>query len=152
MAQADGFELPGDLYYDRKDHLWVRLEGPERVRIGLDILAQQSAGRVRHVALKPLGVQVARKRIFGTLEAGKYVGPLRAPVGGTLVETNAHVVEDPSLVNRDPYGDGWFVVLEPTNLAEDLKELAHGEAEVQAWLEEELASYRSKGLLKADSG
>ncbi|MFQ5857739.1 MAG: glycine cleavage system protein H [Anaerolineae bacterium] len=148
MAQADGFELPGDLSYDRKDHLWVRVESAERVRVGLDMLTQKSAGRMRHVALKPLGVQVARKRISGTLEAGKYVVPLRAPVGGTLVETNTQFVEDPSLVNRDPYGDGWFVVLEPANMAEDLKELLHGEAEVQAWLEEELADYRSKGLLK----
>lgn len=149
MAHANGFELPGDLHYDRKDHLWVRLEGADRVRIGLDMLAQKSAGQVRYVKLKPAGAQVARKRIFGTIEAGKYIGPLRAPVEGTLVETNAQVVEDPSLVNRDPYGDGWFVVLEPTHLDEDLKELVHGEEEVQAWLEEELANYRRKGLLKS---
>ena len=147
MANADGFELPGDLYYDRKDHFWARLEGG-RVRVGLDALAQKSAGSVKHIQLKPVGTQVAKKRMFGTIEAGKYVGALRAPVSGVLVEINETVVARPSLVNEDPYGEGWFVVIEPSNLQEDLKDLVHGEAEVQVWLEGEMKDYRQKGLLK----
>ena len=147
MANADGFELPGDLYYDRKDHFWARLEGG-RVRVGLDALAQKSAGSVKHIQLKPVGTQVAKKRMFGTIEAGKYVGALRAPVSGVLVQINETVVARPSLVNEDPYGEGWFVVIEPSNLQEDLKDLVHGEAEVQVWLEGEMKDYRQKGLLK----
>lgn len=147
MAKADGFELPGDLYYDRKDHLWVRLEDG-RVRVGLDALAQKSAGPVKHIQLKPVGTPVAKKRMFGTIEAGKYVGGLRAPMGGVLVETNQAVVEKPSLVNESPYGEGWFVVIEPSLLQEDLKDLVHGEAEVQVWLEGELKDYKAKGLIK----
>ncbi|MDO8672729.1 MAG: glycine cleavage system protein H [Dehalococcoidia bacterium] len=147
MAKADGFELPGDLHYDRKDHLWARFEDG-KVRVGLDALAQKSAGAVKHVQLKPVGTQLAKKRMFGTIEAGKYVGAFRAPVGGFLVETNQAVVDKPSLINEDPFGEGWLVVIEPTNLQEDLMDLVHGEAEVQAWLEEELKDYRQKGLLK----
>ena len=147
MAKTDGFELPGDLYYERKDHLWARLEDG-RVRVGLDALAQKSAGPVKHIQLKPVGTQVTKKRMFGTIEAGKYVGALRAPVSGTLVEANATVVAKPSLVNEDPYGAGWFVVLEPSNLQEDLKDLVYGQEEVQTWLEGELKEYRRKGLLK----
>ncbi|MCL5959184.1 MAG: hypothetical protein M1358_07660, partial [Chloroflexi bacterium] len=90
----------------------------------------------------------AKKRMFGTIEAGKYVGALRAPVSGVLVEANTAVLAKPSLVNEDPYGEGWFVVVEPSNLEEDLKDLVHGEAEVQAWLEGELKEYRRKGLVK----
>ena len=147
MARADGFELPDDLFYERKDHLWARFEDG-KVRVGLDALAQKSAGPVKHIQLKPVGTQVAKKRMFGTIEAGKYVGGLRAPVGGVLVEINDKVVAKPSLVNEDPYGDGWFVVIEPDNLEEELKDLVHGEAEVQAWLDGELKEYRRKGLLK----
>lgn len=147
MARADGFELPGDLYYERKDHLWARLE-ESKVRVGLDALAQKSAGTVKHIQIKPEGTQVAKKRMFGTIEAGKYVGALRAPVSGVLVEANTAVLAKPSLVNEDPYGEGWFVVVEPSNLEEDLKDLVHGEAEVQAWLEGELKEYRRKGLVK----
>lgn len=148
MAQADSFELPGDLYYTRKDHLWVRVEEDGRARVGLDMLAQQSAGTMRHVRLKPVGAQVARRKLFGSVEAGKYIGPLRAPVGGTIAKTNPLVIEDPTLINADPYGEGWFVVIEPSDLEADLGELVHGETEVQAWLEAELADYARKGLLR----
>ncbi|MDP2728419.1 MAG: glycine cleavage system protein H [Dehalococcoidia bacterium] len=147
MPQANGFEFPGDLYYDRRDHFWARLEGG-RVRVGLDMLAQKSAGPVKHIQLKPVGTTVAKKRMFGTIEAGKYVGALRAPVGGTLVEVNEEVIRAPGLVNEDPYGQGWFVVIEPSSLEADLKDLVHDEKEVQAWLEQEIMDYRLKGLLK----
>jgi glycine cleavage system H protein len=112
------------------------------------MLGQKSAGPVRHIQLKRAGTTVAKKRAFGTIEAGKYIGPLRAPVGGTLVESNEQVIQNPSLVNQDPYGQGWFVVIEPVSLEEDLKDLVHGEEAVQAWLEQELEDYRKKGLIK----
>lgn len=147
MARADGIELPGDLYYDRRDHFWAKLEGG-KVRVGLDMLGQESAGPVKHIQLKPVGTVVAKKRMFGTIEAGKYVGALRAPVAGVLVEVNEEVVQTPRLVNEDPYGQGWFVVIAPSNLEEDLKNLLHGEEIMQSWLEQEIKDYRLKGLLK----
>ncbi len=147
MARADGIELPGDLYYARRDHFWARLEDG-KVRVGLDMLGQESAGPVKHIQLKPVGTAVAKNRMFGTIEAGKYVGALRAPVAGALVEVNEQVVQTPGLVNKDPYGEGWFVVIEPSSLEADLKDLVHGEEEVQAWLEQEIKDYRQKGLLK----
>src|SRR3990172_10385488 len=111
MARADGIELPGDLYYARRDHFWARLEDG-KVRVGLDMLGQESAGPVKHIQLKPVGAVVAKKRMFGTIEARKYVGALRAPVAGAPVEGNEKVVQTPGLVNKDPYGEGWFVVID----------------------------------------
>src|SRR3990172_9277463 len=102
MAKADGFELPGDLFYERKDHLWARLEDG-KVRVGLDALAQKSAGLVKHIQLKPVGSPVAKKRMFGTIEAGKYVGGLRSPVNGVVIEINEMVLKEPGLVNNQPY-------------------------------------------------
>ena len=148
MARAEEFYLPDDLYYDHKDHLWARVEDG-RVRVGLDQFGQKSAGTVAYVKLLPAGRAVTKGRAFGSLEAGKYIGPLKAPVNGKLVETNQSVLATPGLVNTDPYGEAWFVVIEPSNLGADLADLAYG-VDVQTWLESEVAEYRSKGLLKTD--
>lgn len=145
MAQVDDFFLPDELYYDRKEHLWARQEGTN-VRVGLDQFGQRAAGTVAYVKLLPVGKVVAKGRPFGSLEAGKYIGPLKAPVGGKLTEVNAAVLANPGLVNTDPYGAAWFVVIEPSNLQADLSDLAHG-PDVQTWLEDEVNQYRAKGLL-----
>jgi glycine cleavage system H protein len=145
MADAEGIHLPDDCYYDRKDHLWARIEDG-KVRVGLDMLGQKAAGTVAYVKLLPAGRQVQKGRAFGSLEAGKYVGPLKAPVAGTLAEVNGEVVAQPTLVNTDPYGQGWFVVIAPSNLEPDLEDLVHGAAAIQEWLDAEVADYREKGL------
>lgn len=147
MAQVDDFYLPDDLYYDRKDHLWMKLEDDGRARVGLDQFGQKAAGTVAYVKLMPAGKAVAKGRAFGSLEAGKYIGPLKAPVAGKIVEVNSEVLSNPKLVNSDPYGTAWFVVLEPSSLDQDLTDLAHG-PDVQVWLDNEVKEYREKGLLK----
>jgi glycine cleavage system H protein len=146
MAQVGEFYLPDDLYYDRKEHLWARLEAGQ-VRVGLDHFGQKMAGTVAYLKLLPAGRTVLKGRSFGSLEAGKYIGPLKAPVGGRLAEVNAAVLANPGLVNTDPYGAAWLVVIDPASLATDLADLATG-PEVQSWLESELQDYRSRGLMK----
>lgn len=150
MAQVESFFLPDELYYDKKDHLWARLEGEEKVRVGLDAFGQKAAGTVAYLKLLPQGKTVKKGKPFGSLEAGKYVGPLRAPVEGAILSTNEKVLQNPGLVNSDPYGDGWFVIIKASYLQEDLKDLAHGPQEIHAWLEKELKEYREKGLLPED--
>ncbi|MDO8689534.1 MAG: glycine cleavage system protein H [Dehalococcoidia bacterium] len=149
MAKAEEFYLPDDLYYDRKDHLWARVEDG-KVRVGLDQFGQKSAGTVAYIKLLPAGRPVTKGRAFGSLEAGKYIGPLKAPVNGKLLEVNQAVIENPKLVNTDPYGEGWFAVIEPSNLEPDLTDLAQGADQVQAWLEAEIQDYREKGLFPAE--
>jgi glycine cleavage system H protein len=125
MAKVEKYELPDELYYDRKEHLWSRIENGN-VRVGLDMFGQQAAGTVAYIKLMPIGRSVRKGRAFGSLEAGKYIGPLKAPVNGKVIEHNETVLKNPQLVNKDPYGQGWFVVLEPSNLDEDIKDLVHG--------------------------
>ena len=149
MAKAEEFYLPDDLYYDRKDHLWARVEDG-KVRVGLDQFGQKSAGTVAYIKLLPAGRAVTKGRAFGSLEAGKYIGPLKAPVNGKLWAINQAVIENPKLVNTDPYGQGWFVVIEPSNLESDLTDLAQGADQIQAWLEAEIKDYREKGLFPAE--
>lgn len=148
MAQVEKYYLPDDQYYDRKDHLWARRE-ESVVRVGVDMFGQAAAGAVVYIKLLPEGRPVTKGRSFGSLEAGKYIGPLRAPVGGRILRVNQEVLQNPGLVNSDPYGAGWFVVIEPSNLEEDLSDLVHGD-QVQPWLESEVREYREKGLLRED--
>jgi glycine cleavage system H protein len=146
MAQAEGVQLPDDLYYQPEDHVWVRLED-NQARVGLDALAQKSAGMVSAVRLKPAGRPVATGKPFGTMEAGKYVGPLKAPVAGKVIEINEQVMSQPGLLNSDPYGQGWLILVEPDVASRDLAALVHGDA-VQPWLEQSAADWRRRGLLK----
>ena len=145
MAQVEQFFLPDDLYYDRKDHLWAKVE-EGKVRVGLDMFGQKAAGTVAYIKLMPVGRSVAKGRAFGSLEAGKYIGPLKAPVAGKIAEVNETVLANPRLVNTEPY-NAWFVVIDPSNLEPDLTDLAHG-PDVQTWLESDVKDYRDKGLLK----
>ncbi|MCR4406167.1 MAG: glycine cleavage system protein H [Anaerolineae bacterium] len=147
MAQVEDIYLPDELYYQPEDHLWVRVEGTQ-ARIGLDDQAQHSAGKVSAVRLKPAGRPIVKGKPFGTMEAGKYVGPLKAPISGKVVEINEEVMSQPGLLNSDPYGEGWLILMEPENLAGDLADLIHGDA-VQAWLEKSIADWRQRGLLKS---
>lgn len=145
MAQVEAIYLPDDLYYDPKNHLWLRVESG-RVRIGLDQFGQKAAGTVAYIKMLPAGKQVLKGRAFGSLEAGKYIGPLRAQVSGVIVDVNSDVLAEPSLVNTDPYGRGWFVVMEPSELEADLQDRVHGAEAIQAWLESEHREYTEKGL------
>ena len=151
MARYEDIFLPDEFYYDGKDHLWAKLEGGSGstghlVRVGLDVFGQKAAGTAAYVKLLPAGKTVAKGRSFGSLEAGKYIGPLKAPVSGKIVEVNQEVIDNPRHVNTDPYGKGWFVVIEPNNLTEDLKDLVQGAASIQEWLEKEYKEYKEKGL------
>lgn len=149
MAQVANFHLPDDLYYHPVDLLWLRFEADNLARVGLNDMSQASAGQLRHVRLMPAGRPRRQGQNFGTMEAGKYVGPLRMPLSGKVIETNPEVMDDPGLINRDPYGEGWLVIIEPNQLEAELPGLVHGEA-VQSWLEEVYQDYTSKGLLEAD--
>lgn len=147
MATFDSYNLPDELYYQKEDHLWVKVEG-DLVRIGLDDVAQASAQVITALRIKPPGRPIAALRPFATMEAGKYVGPLRLPLGGTVVETNDELIDNPGLLNSDPYGQGWVVLVQPDNLQADLANLAHG-ADLQTWLESSVTDWRARGLLKS---
>ena len=75
---------------------------------------------------------------FGSLESAKWVGGLIMPVGGTIVEVNEDVEDDLEMLAEDPYEESWLILVEPSNLDDDLAKLIHGD-DVKPWLEEELA-------------
>ena len=104
-------EFPEDLRYT-KEHEWVRLEG-DRVRVGISDFAQDALGDVVYVDLPEVGARVEAERPLGEVESTKSVSDVYAPVSGTVVERNPLIEDRPELVNQQPYGDGWLVVIAP---------------------------------------
>ncbi|MBI5838319.1 MAG: glycine cleavage system protein GcvH [Candidatus Eisenbacteria bacterium] len=96
-----------------KEHEWARLEGGEWV-VGLTDYAQGELGDVVFVELPKVGAEVVAGATFGTVEAVKTVSDMYAPVSGTITAVNEALGADPGVVNRDAYGDGWFVKIRPS--------------------------------------
>jgi len=103
-------EFPQDLRYT-KDHEWVRLDGT-RARVGITDFAQDALGDVVYVDLPDVGAAVEADRPLGEVESTKSVSDVYSPVSGTIVERNPLIDDRPELVNEQPYGDGWLVVIE----------------------------------------
>jgi glycine cleavage system H protein len=110
-------EFPEDLRYT-KEHEWVRDEGDARVRIGITDYAQDALGDVVYVDVPEIGTSVAADQPLSEVESTKSVSDVYAPVSGTVVERNSLLEERPELVNEQPYGEGWIVVLEGADRAE----------------------------------
>jgi len=118
----------------------------DKVKVGMDAFGQKIAGKILFVRLRPAGKATNVGKTFGTLETGKWVGPLKSPVAGTIAEANPAVKDNPSLVNDDPYGEGWLLVVEPSALDADLAGLIKGSDQdaITKWIEEEQQKYADK--------
>jgi len=113
-------EYPQDLRYT-KEHEWVRVE-EGRARVGITDFAQDALGDVVYADLPEVGTAVTAGQPFGEVESTKSVSDVYSPVSGTIVERNPLVEDRPELVNEQPYGDGWLVVVElaDPSLSDDL--------------------------------
>jgi glycine cleavage system H protein len=100
-------QFPQDLRYT-KEHEWLRIEGGEGI-VGITDFAQDALGDVVFVELPAVGTRLAPGQTFGVVESNKSVSDLFAPVAGQVVGVNEALREQPELVNRDPYGDGWMI-------------------------------------------
>jgi glycine cleavage system H protein len=107
--------VPDDLRYT-KEHEWVRVEGA-LARVGITDYAQDALGDVVYVDLPAVGASVSANQPLGEVESTKSVSDVYSPLAGTVVDRNAAVDDRPELVNEEPYGDGWLVVIEPSDPA-----------------------------------
>ncbi len=97
---------PAGLLYS-KDHEWVKLEG-DVATVGITDYAQASLGDIVYVELPRLGAELTQFNSIGVVESVKAVSDIFTPVGGGVTETNPAIENDPALVNRDPFGEGWL--------------------------------------------
>ena len=108
--------VPDDLRYS-KEHEWVRVDGDTAV-VGITAFAQEQLGDVVFVELPKVGARVNARQAFGVVESVKAVSDLFAPVSGEVVEANGELGQKPEIVNQDPYGKGWMLVITPANAKE----------------------------------
>jgi len=132
MANVRNCNIPDDLYYVIEKHVWARPEG-DLVTIGITDVAQNLAKTFIAVTPKKVGRTIQKSQNVATVESGKFVGPVPAPVSGEIVEVNQAVVDQPSLINADPYGAGWIAKLRPTDWDADAADLATGASGVEAY-------------------
>jgi len=128
MVKVDDYEVLEGLYYS-EDYMWVKVEDG-KVRVGITDYAQKQLREIVYVDLPSAGDEVARGEPFGTVESVKAVSDLVSPVSGTIEEVNEEVQDNPDLLNENPY-EGWLILVSPTNLEEDLKELMDFEKAVE---------------------
>lgn len=119
-------DLPQSLLYT-EEHEYVKFDGDELATIGITDYAQGELGDVVYVELPKVGASYGKHDVFGTIEAVKAVSELYAPISGEVVEVNTRLDKEPSLVNSDPYGDGWMIRMRPKNTAERDELLGAGE-------------------------
>ena len=152
MARVEDYHFPAELWYDPREHLWVRIDAettgvaspnagaaaPPTVIVGIDEMGQEALGEVVYVDLAGVGREIRRGEALGSLEAEKMVRPVLVPVSGTVVDVNDAVLAAPRLLNSDQYGGGWLFKIRATRWAAERAELLHGDDAVTAWARGEL--------------
>ncbi len=125
--------FPEDLKYS-KEHEWVRVSG-NIATIGVSDYAQDQLGEVVFIELPDEGEEFEKDDAFGVIESVKSVNDIYAPITGRIMEMNDPVVDSPEIVNEDPYGEGWLVKIEIS----DLKELGEfmSAKDYEAYIKEE---------------
>ena len=109
-------DIPADLHYTA-EHEWVRRSGEDTVRIGITDFAQSALGDVVFVQLPDVGSEVSAGESFGEVESTKSVSDLYAPVSGKVLAVNSDLDGSPQLVNSDPYGAGWLLDVQASDVA-----------------------------------
>ena len=115
MPTVRGCHLPDELLYDVDNHIWFKELPDGNVKLGMTTVATGMAGQLVAYTPKKVGRSVDAGKSCATVESGKWVGPAKSAVGGTVAQVNDELAAKPSLANEDPYGKGWLVILKPTD-------------------------------------
>lgn len=142
-ANASGFDVARDYYYHH-GHTWARVEYGGQVRVGLDDFASRLLGPLDRIELPRLGESVEQNRPQAKLSRGTNRAHALSPVDGKVVAVNPKVAARASDAHQDPYADGWFMIVLPAHLRNDLKNLLFGD-EILAWTDDEAS--RLTGLI-----
>lgn len=117
--------IPSNLKYT-KEHEWILVDG-EIATIGITDFAQGELGDIVYVEIETIGETLDQEAVFGSVEAVKTVSDLFMPITGEILEFNNVLEQDPELVNKDAYGEGWMIKIKITNPSE-LNDLLDAEA------------------------
>ena len=142
MPVIEGYNMPDELYY-HKDHTWIKVESDGKIRVGMNDFYQKLAGDTTYIDLPFEGDEITQGETCGKIQSAKWVSKIVAPISGEIVEANEELEDDCTLINKDPYGKGWIMLVKPSNLDAESKNLIHGDA-VEPWLKEEMEEAEKK--------
>jgi glycine cleavage system H protein len=108
--------IPKHLHY-HQEHEWVRTSGTQAT-VGISHFAQDALGDIVFIDMPKLGAVVKAGQQIGEVESTKTTSTIYTPVSGTIAKVNADLKDHPEVVNSDPYGKGWMVVIDLSNVAE----------------------------------
>lgn len=139
----DEFDFPDELYYDN-EHFYARIEG-DTVTVGISDYAQNMAGEIIYVELPQPGRKAEQGKPLTSMESGKWVGRIFAPVSGTVSEVNEALEDDASLINSDPYGEGWIYKIKAgDDLSSELNQLMKADPSLEAFLKAEREKHKKE--------
>jgi len=124
--EIEGYFFPDDLYY-HKEHFWAKVEG-DLVTMGTTDFAQKLAGQIVYAELPSVNKVLEQGKPCGSMESGKWVGRIYAPVSGKVESSNQELEDTPELINNSPYEKGWLCKIKPSNLQEELNHLMKGDS------------------------
>lgn len=133
MASVRGCNFPDEFYYNVENNVWARRESDGSVSVGMTAYGCALAGEIVSCLAKKAGKEIEQNKSVATVESGKWVGPIKAPVGGVITAVNEALEISPNLMNADPYGEGWVVRMQPTDWDSESAVLTTGEALAQAF-------------------
>ncbi len=131
MAELNNCLLPDDLLYHVEYNVWVRDKGEGICEVGMTDIAQSLAGSIIHCRPKKVGKKVKQGKSLGTVESGKWVGPVKSPFTGEIVARNDAAEADATIINRSPYRQGWIVRIKVDAGEAALSGLVSGEAAIE---------------------
>ena len=139
-VNVNGLVFPQALHYLVEHQVWARLEEGGVATVGITSLGIQLAGEIYMCRPKGVGQVVEQGRSVAVVELAKSIVSVKSPVAGTVVAVNPRLADEPELVYRDPYGEGWLARVALADFARDRQALVHGEEAVReamthhAWL------------------
>lgn len=145
MGKVDKYEIRERHYYDPVNHFWVDVSGGTAV-IGMTPLVQETSGSFVAIQMATVGTSFKKNESIGTVEAEKHVGPIKAPLSGTVRLINEAIILNPRLINEHPYDDGWLMEIDLADPSE-LESLITGEKKIREWFESELKKFNDKGWI-----
>ena len=152
---AQWFSIPEGLYY-HQGHSWVIPQGAELVKVGVDDFAQRLVGSTNAIRLPKIGSRIEQGDVGWKLGIDSKTIDMLSPVTGDVVAVNKDIVRNPLLINQDPYGKGWLMMVKPDNQRATVKNLLTGKL-ATAWMEKTADALRERmggelGVVYQDGG
>jgi glycine cleavage system H protein len=152
---AQWFSIPEGLYY-HQGHSWVMPQGAELVKVGVDDFAQRLVGSTNTINLPKVGTRIEQGDVGWKLGIDSKTIDMLSPVTGDVVAVNKDIVSNPTLINQDPYGKGWLMMVKPANQRATVKNLLTGKL-ATAWMEKTADKLRERmggelGVVYQDGG